>query len=57
MTKLERDIENTLKSLNTIKKCRENFPDCIPYLPLDPSTSQVPVIQIADITNRLQMFK
>ena len=57
MTKLERDIENTLKSLGTIKKCREHFPDCIPYLPLDPTTFQLPVIQIEDITNRLKMFK
>lgn len=55
--KLERDIENTLKSLHTIKKCREHFPDCIPYLPLDLTTSLLPVIQIADITNRLKMFK
>lgn len=57
LLKLERDIENTLKALGTIKKCREHFPDCAPFLPDNIEKASLPVIQISDISNRLKIFK
>lgn len=49
------DVYNTLMSLATDKKVRENFPDAIPYLPT-PQMCYLPALPIESISERLKSF-